>query len=102
MYGTNSYLFAKHYFAIHEIEMTEKDVHIKLIDTFPLSAFFIDNEGRILHVNPRCLKMVNVSLDEVTNQSIRHFFSEFDACLKYKDRNIETTFIDKDLNIRDV
>ena len=82
--------------------MTETDVHIKLIDTFPLSAFFIDNEGRILHVNPRCLKMVNVSLDEVTGTSITHFFSEFDSCLKNEGGNIQTSFIDKDLNKSDV
>jgi PAS domain S-box-containing protein len=78
--------------------MTATDVHVKLMDTFPLSAFFIDNEGEILHVNPRCLKMLNVSLNEVTNKSIRHFYPEFDLCLQNEGGTIQTAFIDQNLN----
>ena len=82
--------------------MTSTDVHINLIDTVPLSAFFIDKEGEILHVNPRCLKMLSVSLDEVTSKSITHFYPEFDSCLKNEGENIQTAFINQDLNKSDV
>tara|TARA_B110000459_G_scaffold157917_1_gene173060 strand:+ start:547 stop:2352 length:1806 start_codon:yes stop_codon:yes gene_type:complete len=82
--------------------MTSTDVHINLIDTVPLSAFFIDKEGEILHVNPRCLKMLSVSLDEVTSKSITHFYPEFDSCLQNEGENIQTAFIDQDLNKSDV
>ncbi|MDA1172834.1 MAG: PAS domain S-box protein [Proteobacteria bacterium] len=78
--------------------MTAIDVYFKLIDTVPLSAFFIDKEGEIAHVNPRCLKMLNVSLHEVTNKSITHFYPEFDSCIQNEGENIQTAFIDQDLN----
>ena len=82
--------------------MTEIEVHFKLIDTFPLSAFVIDNACHILHVNPRCLEMLNVSLSEARNTPIANFYPEFESCIKHEEGDIETAFIDTDLNKSDV
>ena len=82
--------------------MTSSNVHFKLIDTFPLASYFIDNERKILHANSACLKMLNISLNEIKNKSLSIFYPEIHSCIKNEGENSRTFFVDKNGKKRDV
>jgi len=67
----------------------------KLIDTFPLAAFFIDNKLNISHVNSLGLVLLDVSLTEIKHQSITVYYPEINLCIEHEGENIKTFFIDQ-------
>ena len=71
------------------------NIYHKLIDTFPLASFFIDNDLKILHVNPTGLDMLGFSLTEIKNQSVVNYYPEINLCIEHKGENIKTFFADK-------
>jgi PAS domain S-box-containing protein len=75
--------------------MSSPSLHFKLIDTFPLSCFFIDNEYNILYCNSLGLEMVNSRMTEIKNQSIGIHFPEIHLRIDQEGENFKTVFVDK-------
>jgi len=65
----------------------------QFIDTFPLAALIFDENFSIVHVNTSCLQMLNISLSEIINQSIKDYFPQINSCILHEGENIETLFI---------
>ena len=86
----------------YKIHMPSPQYHFKLIDTFPLACFFFNKDFKILHVNSPCLKMLNISLTEIKNQSITNYYPEINSCIKNEGENSKTFYIDTNSNKREV
>jgi PAS domain S-box-containing protein len=78
--------------------MSSLSLYVRLIDTFPLACYFFDNEFKILHANPLCLKILNSSLVEIEGKLLASFYPEINLCVKNEGKNIKTFYLDKDLN----
>jgi PAS domain S-box-containing protein len=77
-------------------------IYNKLIDSFPLASFFIDNEYTILHVNSFGLKMLNNSLSDIKGQSVATYYPEISLCINHKGENIKTIYVDITGKVSDV
>lgn len=96
------FVFSINHGLITKIHMPSPQYHFKLIDTFPLACFFFNKDFKILHVNSPCLKMLNISLTEIKNQSITNYYPEINSCIKNEAENSKTFYIDTNSNKSEV